>query len=63
MPRKPKKQVVAGKTRLNLRLPADLDAFAKRYAREMGTTITRIVVEHLRELKDKWERYHGVEQI
>lgn len=47
-----------GKTRLNLRLPADLDTWAKKFASDNNTTITQIVIQHLTDLRRKYEEGH-----
>jgi len=57
------KKVVTEQMRLNLRIPSKLGGFAKAYAKSMNTTLTRLIIEHLNELKCQWERDHGIEQI
>ena len=50
---KRKAKGVVGKHRLNLRIDEDLVEFAKGYAERRGTTITQIIVGHLRRLRDR----------
>ena len=61
-PRPKKKTKTNGKTRVNLRLPADLDTWAKKYAEDHNTNLTALVVGYLTELRAKTEAAH-VDQI
>lgn len=59
----PKSKVQSqGKTRVNLRITADLEAWVKEYAERENTTMTRVIVECLVELRRKTEEYR-VEQF
>ena len=42
-----------GKSRLNLRLPADLDQWVKKYAEDNNTTVTSLVVGYFTDLQKK----------
>ena len=49
---KPKKKTTQnGKSRLNLRLPSDLDKWAKKYAERKNTTVTQLFVDFLTDLR------------
>lgn len=50
---KPKKKTKNGKGRLNLRIPAELDDFIKEYAERHEITVTKIVVDHFKLLREK----------
>lgn len=41
-----------GKSRLNLRIPADLLSWIKRHAKKKHTTVTQIVIDHFGSMKD-----------
>lgn len=51
-----------GKVRLNLRIPNDLDAWAKKFAKDNNTSVTQIVIAYLTDLRRKQEEGH-VEQF
>jgi hypothetical protein len=61
-PRPKKKVLQNGKSRWNLRVPADLDKWAKKYAKEHNTTVTQLIVDHFTDLQKKEEEAH-VEQF
>lgn len=44
---------LASRSRLNLVLEANLKDWAKHYARRNGTTVTRIIIDHLKYLRDR----------
>lgn len=46
----------------NFRIPADLLKWVRDYAKAKNTTVTRIVVDHLTELRARTEEGH-VDQI
>ena len=60
--RKTKSRNAEGIDRLNLMLPGDLKKWAKSYAGRKHTTLTRIVVDHLRDLRER-ERGIDVDQV
>jgi predicted HicB family RNase H-like nuclease len=41
------------RTRLNMRIPADLVVWAKRHAAAKNKSLTQLVVDHLTNLKEK----------
>ncbi len=44
------------KTRLNLRIPVNLDVFVKQYASSKNTTVTQLVVDYFTALRDQQEK-------
>lgn len=50
-----------GKSRINIRLPADLDTFVKGYATAHNTTVTQLIVDYFMDLRRKQQEQ--VEQI
>lgn len=59
---RPARKPAPEKTRLNIRLPVEIDVWAKTYAREHHTTVTRLIVDYLTELKKRTESGY-VEQV
>lgn len=57
-PRPKKKTKVNGKTRLNMRIPAELDTWAKKYAGDNNTNLTALIIGFLTELRTKTEGAH-----
>jgi len=53
--RRLKTKLDRGKARVNLRLPADLVVWAKKWAAENHTTLTDLVLEHLLEFRKRKE--------
>ncbi len=53
---RPKRKVKKnGKTRINLRLPAELDAWVRTYVQDKHTNLTAIIINCLNELRTKTE--------
>lgn len=53
----PKKKKIGldGKSRINLRIPPDLDAWITAYAKRNNTTMTELIIRHFLEIKQKEE--------
>lgn len=47
-----KSEIKKDKSRLNMRISADLTSFIKSYAKKKNTTITQIVTDHFMSIKD-----------
>lgn len=45
------KKALPKRTRVNIRVPKDLLAWAKKHAAKMNTTLTQVVIDHLTQLK------------
>ena len=59
----PKKKASAnGKGRWNLRIPLELDKWAKAYVAEHNTTVTQIILDHFTDLRKRAEE-ERVEQF
>jgi len=57
-PHPKKKMSENGKGRWNLRIPLELDAWAKKYAREHNTTVTQVIVDYFTGLRKQVEEEH-----
>ena len=45
-------------SRLNLRLPLELDMWMKEYAKERNTTVSRLIVDYFTDVRKKIEGSH-----
>jgi uncharacterized protein (DUF1778 family) len=47
-----------GKTRINIRVPAELDEWIKKYAEDHNTNMTKLIVDYFAEIRRKSEEGH-----
>lgn len=61
--RAPRQFNLASRSRLNLVLEARLKDWAKHYAHRNGTTVTRIIIDHLKYLRDQEQSTRASEPV